>query len=519
VKKRCGLVTEKMPENPSQIGRVYLVGAGPGDPGLITLRGVECLARADVVLYDYLVNPEILRHAPRAECVSLGRHRHDRLWSQQEINQRMIAEASQGRTVVRLKGGDPAVFARAAEETAALVDAGVPFELVPGVTAALAAASYAGITFTHRDWSSAVALVTAQQQDNSPQAPLDYQALAAFPGTLVFYMGVTTARDWTSRLIAGGKPAETPSAIVRRCTLPDQQVIRVRLGDVADAIEQSHLRPPIIVVVGQAALTDASLDWFTRRPLFGKRILVTRPIEEAASLGHRLAELGADVLYHEAIVISDPPDWSKVDAALARLDEYDWLVFSSTSGVRKLLDRLSAVGGDSRRLGRVKLAAIGPGTVDELARYRLKADVVPNEFRAEALADALAPLATGKRFLLARASRGREVLAERLRDAGGMVDQVVVYQSADGLSSDPQIVQKLAAAQIDWITVTSSAIARSLVHTFGANLQNTKLVSISPVTSATLSELGLRPRAEAKAYTMPGVVDAILAVESQSPLS
>ncbi|MEX0642120.1 MAG: uroporphyrinogen-III C-methyltransferase [Pirellulales bacterium] len=498
----------------SNIGRVYLVGAGPGDPGLITLRGVECLSRADVVLYDYLVNPHILRHAPQAECISLGQHGRGRIWSQQEINERMIAEARRGHTVVRLKGGDPAVFARAAEETTALQAAGVPFELVPGITAALAAASYAGIAFTHRDWSSAVALVTAQQQDDAPQSALDYGALAAFPGTLVFYMGVTTAHDWTARLIEGGMPAETPSAIIRRCSFPDQQVIRVPLVQVAQAIDDAHLRPPVIVVVGQAALGDEALDWFSRRPLFGRRILVTRPQQEATSLGTRLAELGAEVLYHEAIVISDPADWSEVDAALARLDEYHWLVFSSATGVRMLLDRLAATGQDVRRLGGVRIAAIGPGTAEELARYRLRADLVPDEYRAEALADALAPQAAGKRFLLARASRGREVLAERLRAAGATVDQVVVYLSTDPPAAEPQIVEKLVAARIDWTTVTSSAIARSLVTLFGDELKKTKLVSISPVTSAALVELGCAPHAEAKAYTMAGVVEAILAAET-----
>jgi uroporphyrinogen III methyltransferase/synthase len=493
------------------VGKVYLVGAGPGDPGLITWRGVECLRQADAVLYDYLVNPRILMHArPDAEVVCLGRHGRDRIMPQSEINDRMIELARQGRTVVRLKGGDPTIFGRLAEELDALAAAGIPFEIVPGITAALAAGSYAGLCITQRDEASAVALVTGHEQEDKLASGLDFNALARFPGTLVFYMGVTTARQWTVALMAAGKPADSPAAIVHRCSWPDQTVIATTLGRVADEIVATRMRPPAIVVVGEMAAPAATHDWFSKRPLFGKRVLITRPIDQAEALERRLAELGAMCLWQPAIEIGPPADWAPVDAALARLEEFHWLLFSSANGVRYLLDRLLACGADLRRLADIQLAAIGPGTAEELARYYLKANLVPKEFRAESLAAALVPDARGQRFLLARASRGREVLAEELIAAGGIVEQVVVYSSRDVEQADPEIAAALSAGRIDWITVTSSAIARSLVNLFGDDLHKSKLASISPITSTTLRELGHKPAAEAREYTMEGIAEAIV---------
>jgi uroporphyrinogen III methyltransferase/synthase len=496
---------------PHTIGKVYLVGGGPGDPGLITLRGCQCLARADVVLYDYLINPHILVHAnPRAELVCLGRHGHGRIVPQDEINAQLVRHARAGRTVVRLKGGDPVVFAHAAEETGALADAKIPYEIVPGITAALAVGSYAGIPLTHGDSASALALVTGQQRKGKSPG-LDYAALAAFPGTLVFYMGVTTAELWSARLIAAGKPADTPAAIVRRCSQPDQQTIPCTLGSVAEEIQSRHLRPPALVVVGPVAALAARHGWFVDRPLFGVRVLVTRAAHQAPALVAALSDLGADVLVQPAIEIAPPADWQPVDSALEHLDHYDWLVFSSANGVRAVLDRLLK-DRDLRALGQVKLAAIGPGSAEELARYHLRADVVPDEYRAESLAVALGQeAAAGKRFLLARANRGREALAEGLVAAGARVEQIVVYTSRDVERPDDEILALLRDGQIDWVTATSSAIARSLVQLFGDDLRNSRLATISPITSATLAELGHKTAVEADPYTTAGLVEAILA--------
>ncbi|MHB1033837.1 MAG: uroporphyrinogen-III C-methyltransferase [Pirellulales bacterium] len=496
-------------------GKVFLVGAGPGDPGLITLRGIECLAQADLVLYDYLVNPRILDHVPKtAEKWGLGHHGGVRSISQAEINEQVLSAARQGKTVVRLKGGDPAVFAKSAEETEVLSRAGIEFEIVPGVTAGLAAASYAGVPITHHRGSSAVALVTGQERHDKPAEALDYAALAGFPGTLVFYMGVTTAPEWTAALIRGGKSPATPAMIVRRSTWPDQLAVACTLGTLAAVVAERKIRPPAIVIVGDVVSWAPERSWFASRPLAGRRVLVTRSAEQAGSLRDELAALGADVCIQPAIEISPPADWQPVDEALARLPSYDWLVFSSVNGVRALLDRLCR-GGDLRRLGRVRLAAIGSGTADELARYHLLADFVPREFRAESLAAGLAAEAPGRRFLLARASRGREVLAEELTKAGGTVDQIVVYQSTDVSVAEPGVAESLAEGKTDWITVTSSAIARALAALFGENLRKAKLVSISPITSGVLQGMGFEPAAEATEYTMSGVVEAILRWERE----
>ena len=495
-------------------GKVYLVGAGPGDPALLTLRGAECLRRADVVLFDYLVNPVLVAHCrDQAERICLGKHGGGRIWPQEEINDQLVAFARAGKTVVRLKSGDPAIFARGAEEVERLVREGIEFEIVPGITAALAAGSYAGIPITHRELASAVALVTGHEDPEKHERAVDYAALAKFPGTLVFYMGVTTVRHWAAELMGAGKAANTPVAVVRRCSQADQRTLRTTLGEVAAAVERERLRPPVIFIIGEVAALAESYGWFEKRPLFGKKILVTRPAHQAAALAGPLTELGAEVLFQPAIEIGPPVDWEPVDAALQRLGEFDWLVFSSSNGVRYLMNRLLAGGRDLRQLGSIKVAAIGPGTAEELLRYHLKADLVPDEFRAESLAGSLVGNARGQRFLLARASRGREVLAEELTAAGGNVEQVVVYQSSDVTAVDPQLAELMQAGKIDWVTVTSSAIAKSLRALFGESLKNTKLASISPVTSDTLRELGFEPAVEAKEYTMAGVVEAVLSTE------
>ncbi len=501
-----------------RLGTVYLVGAGPGDPGLITVRGVECLQRADVVLYDYLVNAAVLDHvSPQAETICLGKRGRAAHWSPEAIHARLIADAEAGRTVVRLKSGDPLIFGRAAEELQMLAERGIPFEVVPGITAALAAGAYAGISLTHRDHASAVALLTGQENPEKPGPRMDFRALARFPGTLVIYMGVGSAPRWTQQLIAAGLPAATTVALVHRCSWPDQQVLRCRLDELADRLAEASEPPsPAVVIVGSVVQDESATDWFFRRPLFGRRVLVTRPRHQAKELERPLSDLGADVRIQPAIEISDPDDWAAVDQVLHRLSEYDVLVFSSVNGVNKLIGRLLHLGYDLRRLSPLTLAAIGPGTADALARYHLRADVLPErDFRAEGLLEQLLPRAAKQRFLLVRASRGRELLAEQLREAGATVDQVVVYRSCDVEHPQEDVLELLQAGQIDWVTVTSSAIANWLAERLGEHLRTTRLVSISPVTSATLRGRGFEPQVEAESATMEGVVAAILADASQ----
>lgn len=476
------------------------------------MRGVECLKRADVVMYDYLANPLILSHASdTAELLCLGRHRRADVWSQDAINLEMVRRATAGQCVVRLKGGDPMVFGRAAEELSTLVAADIPFEIIPGVTAASAAAAFAGITITDRAHASALALVTGHERQGKPESALDYEALAHFPGTLVIYMGVRTARTWATNLIRAGKAADTPVMLIRRCSWPDQQKLPTTLGQVADALTPyQNFPPPVVSIVGEAARANPAFDWFGRLPLLGKGILVTRPGHQANAMIARLSELGANAMLAPAITIGPPTDWQPVDDVIARIDQYDCLAFSSSNGVQYFLSRLFDAGKDARSLGRARLAAIGPRTAEALQAFSLRADIQPESYRAEALAESLAADAAGKRYLLLRASRGREVLAETIRQHGGIVDQVVVYESRDVTDRYPEIEEQWPT--IEWVTVTSSAIARALHRLWGERLASVQLASISPITSQTLRECGLEPAAEATEYTADGVIDAILAV-------
>lgn len=491
-----------------------LVGAGPGDPGLITLRGRDAIGEADVVLYDYLASPELLRWAPpHAECLCLGRHGSGRVLSQDEINRLMIQHAQAGKHVVRLKGGDPGLFGRLAEEVAAIEAAGIAYEIVPGITAATATSAYAGVALTHRDHASCVAIVTGREHPNKPATSLDYAALATFPGTLVFYMGITSAPLWSGKLLEHGKSADTPVRIVRRVTQPEQQVWTCRLEEVAQLIANNNIRPPAICIVGHVLDNQRQADWFVNRPLFGRTVLVTRPLRQADAMGRAFAELGARLLYQPAIIIGPPPDWRPVDEAIEHVGGYGWIVFSSRNGVESFLGRLRMRGHDLRALAGCKLAVIGAGTAEALAEHHLQADLQPEEYRAEALADSLAPRVEGERCLLVRASRGREVLAESLTAAGAEVEQIVAYESRDVESPDADVALAMEQGEIDWTTVTSSAIARSLIKLFGNSLRQTRLAAISPLTAETLAAEGFTADAVATDYTCQGLVAALCDAE------
>ena len=494
-------------------GFVHLVGAGPGDPSLITMRGYSLLCRADVVLYDALVNPRILNNCrEETELISLGRHGRGAIVPQDEINRLMIHHAKAGKMVVRLKAGDPSIFARIGEETKALEEADVGYSIVPGITASLAAGSYAGIPLTHRELSSAVALVTGHEALDKATAPLDYGQLANFPGTLVFYMGVTTAGIWSRALIDGGKPPQTPVALVRHCSWSNQVVHHCTLEKVAEVLDQKKaagkIRPPVIAIVGQVAAQPFGPSRFLKKPLASARVMVTRPSRAMDEFRLYLEFLGAEVVVQPTIEIVPVGDFTEIDRVLGELDRFDWLVFSSSNGVDHLLNRLLDQGQDTRALAPVRLAVVGPGTAKTLAKYHLKADLQPDDYRGEALAEALVA-GDGDRYLLARASRGRDVMAKRLTESGGKVEEIVVYESRDVEQPREEVAQRLAAGEIDWTTVTSSAIARSLVAMFGEELRKTRLASISPITSETLRKLGYPPSVEAKVHTMEGLGEAI----------
>lgn len=499
---------------PSQ-GHVWIVGAGPGDPRFLTLWAKECLAAAEVVVYDYLVDPRILDIVPpHAEKISLGHHSRGRCLEPAEINEILLTRARDGKHVVRLQAGDPAIFGRFAEELEFLRSKGIRFTVIPGITAGLAVGALAEIPLTHAQLASGVALIAGNEHSDKPHRNLDYQTLARFPGTIVYYMGVRSAAVWSQELMRHGKPAETPVAIVRRCGWPEQQVWTTTLGGVADTIQCQNIKPPAIIVVGPVASLAPPRSWFTSQPLFGKRILVTRPEDPAAELQSLLETWGACVIKHPVIELMPPETWEPVDRAIEHLNAFAWIVFSSANGVKFFVDRLWALAKDVRVLAATKIAAIGPGTATALEERYLKPELVPNEYRAEALAEELNRLPARGNILLIRASRGRQVLPEMLSAAGWQVSQVVAYRSVDVTSANPEVIEQLEEGRIDWTTVTSSGIAQSLVRLFGDRLKNTKLASISPVTTKTLHDLGFSPCVEAREYTMAGLVSAILDYES-----
>jgi uroporphyrinogen III methyltransferase/synthase len=501
---------------------VALVGAGPGHPGLLTLRAVECLSRADLVLYDQLVPPRMLEHAPataRRICVKDLHESHPE--RAPLVNQLLIDAARQGLRVVRLKGGDPFLFGRGAEEADALRQAGLAYEVVPGVTAALGAAAFAGIPLTHRLESSAVALVTGHEKTGKPGSEsdghlLDWPALARFPGTLVVYMGLARLPAIVQTLLDHGKAADTPAIAIQRGTTSEQRLIEAPLAKLPAAVQSAELVSPTLIIIGSVVALRSRLAWVEQLPLFGKRILVTRPRGQAGDMVRALEELGATVAVMPLLEVHEPSDWGPVDRALLNLQRYQWLVFTSANGVHACLRRLRHLGRDLRALGHLSLATIGPATAEALRGYYLQPDLVPPEYRSESLAASLAERVRGQRVLLARADRGREVLREQLA-AVAEVEQVAVYVQVDSLAVDPALVDEIRQGRIDFITLTSSNIARALVHSLDdgalAALRDgrVELVSISPVTSAVIRELGLPVAAEAKEYTTAGVVAAIRA--------
>ena len=497
---------------------VYLVGAGPGDPGLITRRGAELLARAEVVIHDQLVNRRLLELVPpSAVVIAAGKTSGRHLIPQDQINQLLWEQATAGRMVVRLKGGDPLVFGRGGEEAEFLAQAGIRFEIVPGVTAAVGAAAYAGIPITLRGEASAAALITGHNDPEAPESSpdrLDWTALARFPGTLIVYMGMTHLPAICRVLIREGRDPETPSAVVEAGTLPRQRVIEGPLERIAELARGAGARPPALLVVGTVVRRRSRLSWFETLPLFGQRIVVTRPWDEARRSAEQLESMGAEAIVAPTVEIAPLADPSPLDAAIGALEQYQWIVFTSANGVRFFLDRLLDRGRDLRALGHARLAAIGPGTADALARFRLHADLVPDSYRSEALAESLAERAAGTRILLARADRGRDILRQRL-SCLAQVDQVAVYQNRDVARLSDEVVERIEGGSVDWITLTSSAIASRLHALLPETARRRvgseiRLASLSPVTSETIRALGWPVGVEASSATWESLVTAIV---------
>ncbi len=501
----------------ARAGVVYLVGAGPGDPGLMTTRSLALIAAADTVFYDRLIPPGALAGAREdAELIYVGKQPGVPSVPQAEIGERLIEAARAGRSVVRLKGGDPFVFGRGGEEGEALRAAGVEFEVVPGVTAGVAATAYAGIPVTHRDDASAVAFVTGHEDPEKPETALDWEALAAFPGTLVFYMGVKRLEDNANALIAAGRDPEQPAAAIERGTMDGQRTVTATLRTIHEAVALAAVKAPALIVVGPVVERREGLEWLERRPLHGKRVIVTRARAQASGLAATLRGLGAEVVELPAIRIEPRLRAPEVGAAAAAIGEYGLICLTSPNGVRLLFEAIGAAGLDARALAGATVAAIGPGTARALAERGIVADVVPERFVAEALVEALAAVDVGgRRVLVARAAEARDVLPDALRERGAEVDVVALYET---VREQPAAEAVEAAASADYVTFTSSSTVTNLTEALGERFPaGARVVSIGPVTSASAREAGLRVDVEAERHDIAGLLDALLADARAQP--
>lgn len=501
------------------MGRVVLVGAGPGDPGLITVAGLAALRRADVVVYDALANPRLLDEAPpHAERIDAGKRSRQHKLTQDETNQLLVDLARAGKFVVRLKGGDPYLFGRGAEEAAYLARQGVECEVVPGITSGIAAPMYAGIPVTHRDYASSVTFVTGHEDPLKPMTAVDYGALARLisgGGTVCIYMGVGRLREIAEALTAGGAAASTPIAAVQWGTLPRQRQARATLADAADAIARAGIEPPAMIVVGAvAALDELGLDFFTRRPLFGQTMLVTRTRRQASELRERLEERGAEVLEAPTIEVGPPASWEGVDAALRGLAGYAVVALTSANAVEVLADRLEALRLDARALGPCRVAAVGPGTVEALRqRLCIRADIVPDRNDGGGLAEAIiATMATPGRALLLRADIAGPALRDRLVAARWDVHDVEAYATRAPTALPAEVLEALRSRRVRWLTFTSASTARNLVKLLGDErslLDGVQTASIGPITSAAMREQGLVVTVEAVAPSVESLAAAV----------
>src|SRR3954447_7937076 len=493
-------------------GTVYLVGAGPGDPGLVTRRALELVREADAIVYDRLIPVGLVGEAaPTAELHYAGKEPGKPSMDQDAINALLVQLGRSGKSVVRLKGGDPFVFGRGGEEAQALVAAGVPFEVVPAVTAGIAAPAYAGIPVTHRDEASAVAFITGHEDPAKAETAIDWDALAQFPGTLVFYMGVKQLPEISRRLIESGRAPDMPAAVVERGTLPGQRAVVATLGDIAERVAGAGVRPPAITLVGPVATLADEIAWLDRRPLGGKTVAVTRARAQASGLARRLTRLGAEVVETPAIRIEPRPVTDEVAQAAREIATFALVCVTSPNGAALLLDAVESVGGDARTLAGVEVAAIGPGTAAELARRGIRADTVAEVSTAEGLLDAIADLdLAGERVLVARAAEARDALPDGLRERGADVVVVALYDTLAEPLDDEQLA---ALERADYVTFPSSSTVRFFLEALdGGQLpEHARVISIGPITTATARELGLHVHAEASHHDIDGVIEALVA--------
>lgn len=494
------------------MGTVYLVGAGPGDGKLITVRGFELIQKADVIIYDFLVNRELLDAAKNeAELIYVGKQASRHELPQHKINDLITRKAGEKEIVVRLKGGDPFIFGRGGEEAQVLADRGIPFEIVPGITSAIAAPAYAGIPLTHRDFASTVAFVTGHEDEKKKESTIQWGELAKGPDTLVFLMGMKNLTIIKDRLIAGGRSPDTQACLIQWGTLPKQRVVSARLSDIDKVAKKEGIGPPAIILVGEVINLRSQLRWFERRPLFGKKVVVTRAPHQSVRLGQLLTERGADVLYVPTIEIRPIKPNRRLIRALRSMNQYTFLVFTSTNGVSAFFDTLFSQGKDARILKGIDIIAIGGATASHLRSFGVIPDYVPDVFTSEGIIDTLRALPIeGRRFLIPRAEEARDVLTKYILDRGGFCDVIPVYKAT--LPAEKVFLPD----KPDIITFTSSSTARNFLTLYGEDfMREATLASIGPVTTRTLERMGFPPRIRAKRFDIPGLVEAIEEYVSQ----
>lgn len=505
----------------SKLGKVYLVGAGPGDPGLITLRGKYLLERAEVVVFDYLANRKLLRHVPEdAEFVYVGKkgggeHKH----TQDEINQMLVDFAIAGKMVVRLKGGDPFIFGRGGEEVEILFKAGVPFEIVPGVTSATAAATYAGIPITHREYTASVAFLTGHEDPNKKDSNIDWSKLATGAGTIVVYMGIKNLPIIVSNLLKHGRDPQTPVAVVRWASTPDQRSVVGTLETITEVVKEAGIKPPSLIIVGEVVRLRKTIDWFEKRPLFGKKIVVTRTRSQASGLMAGLEEAGANCFECSTINIQPVDSYEALDTELERIKEYHWIIFSSLNGVSYFFKRLFEKGMDSRDLKGPDIAVVGKSTADLLHTYGVNADLIPPVFTSEGLAESLLDQGVeGRNVLVPRALKGREILPETLRGAGAQVTLAPVYKNVPPKGRREELREELEVGKVNMVTFTSSSTVRNFLMMVDAKdqeeldalMDGVKIAAIGPITAKTVTDNGLSVDVQPEKHTIPAMIDEIV---------
>jgi uroporphyrinogen III methyltransferase/synthase len=493
-------------------GKVYLIGAGPGDPGLITVRGLELLSHADAVLYDALAHPALLEACPQAEKRNVGKRFGQDSAVQQAINAELIALARAGKRVVRLKGGDPLLFARGAEELQALQEAGIAFEIVPGVSSPLAASAYSGIPLTHRELSSSVTFITGSDREGKEWSPASWQKLATATDTICIFMGMRRIEEIMQAIVAGGRDAGTQVAVVQWAARPEQRVVSGTLSNIAARVRAEGITNPAVIIVGEVVALREQLRWFDSRPLFGKSLLVPRPAEQGRATATAIRARGASARLLPAIEIRDPADPAPLKLAIEGLSSFDWVLFTSANGVTRFTRALSAAGLDARAFASAKIGAIGPKTALALEAFGLRADVIAEEFVGEGLARAVLAHGIPRRVLVARALVARDVLPELLREAGAQVEVVPVYETVTADAGEA-LRAHFERAEIDVALFTSSSTVNAVVDTLGDRavelLSRVTVASIGPITSQTLSERGVRADVVAKIFTVDGLLDAL----------